>query len=188
MNAAASHYESSDKDSECEADGPLVEACQRGDRNAQGRLYEQYAAKIFGLMVRMAGKQDAVDLTQQVFLQAFRKIHQFSGKSKLGTWLYRVAVNEALQHRRRCQKHRSQPLHFEPISKTSTGDAWENREALEYALARIEPDLRAIFLLREVDQLSYAELAEVLEIPAGTVASRLNRARRELRTELERLV
>ena len=180
MKPAASQY-----DSNSEADGLLVDACQLGDRDAQRRLYEQYSTRIFRLMVRMVGKQDAVDLTQQVFLQVYRKIHQFSGKSKFGTWLYRVAVNEALQHRRRCQSRQSQSLYFDPASEASNGDAFEKRESLEYALAAIEPDLRAIFLLREVDQLSYAELAEVLGVPAGTVASRLNRARRELKARLE---
>ena len=182
MKPAASHY-----DSNSEADGLLVDACQLGDRDAQRRLYEQYSTRIFRLMVRMVGKQDAVDLTQQVFLQVYRKIQQFSGKSKFGTWLYRVAVNEALQHRRRCQSRQCQSLHFDPASEASNSDAFEKRESLEYALAAIEPDLRAIFLLREVDQLSYAELAEVLGVPAGTVASRLNRARRELKAKLEAL-
>ena len=138
-------------------------------------------------MVRMVGTQDAADLTQQVFLQVCRKIHQFSGKSKFNTWLYRVAVNEALQHRRRNQKHRLEPLNVEPASNENSRDAYEDREMFEKALASVEPDLRAIFLLREVDQLSYAQLADVLELPEGTIASRLNRARRALKAELLRL-
>lgn len=174
-------------DSDCQADGPLVRACQLGDRDAQRRLYDLYSAMVFRLMARMAGTQDAADLTQQVFLQIYRRIQQFSGKSRFGTWLYRVAVNEALQHRRRIQSRPSQPLLFEPRSGEDRIATIEEREFLDRALASIEPDLRAIFLLREVDKLSYAELAQLLDVPAGTVGSRLNRARRELKAELARL-
>jgi RNA polymerase sigma-70 factor (ECF subfamily) len=185
VNPAKPSHDPSDEEADYQADGPLVQACQLGDRDAQRRLYEKYGEKIFRLMVRMAGTQDAADLAQQVFLQVYRKIHQFSGKSKFGTWLYRVAVNEALQHRRRCQSRQSQSLHFDPVSEANDSDAVEKRESLEYALATIEPELRTVFLLREVEQLSYAQLAEVLDVPAGTIASRLNRARRELKASLE---
>ena len=184
MRSSTSHHEKSDNDSERESDEPLIKACQLGDRDAQRRLYEQNGAKVHRLMLRMVGQQDAVDLTQQTFLQVFRKIHQFSGKSEFATWLYRVAVNEALQHRRRKQSRPSQPLQFEPANETNDTDGYEKKEAIEHALGKIEPELRAIFLLREIDQLSYAQLSDVLEIPAGTVASRLNRARRELREVL----
>ena len=138
-------------------------------------------------MTRMVGTQDAADLTQQVFLQVYRKIQQFSGKSQFGTWIYRVATNEALQHRRRIQSRPSQPLVVEPVSEEGDIFAIEQRELLDRALTSIEPGLRAIFLLREVEGLSYAELAQVLEVPAGTVGSRLNRARRELKAELARV-
>lgn len=185
MKSAGSHIKLSDQRSD--DDESLVEGCRIGERNARQRLYEQYGGKIFGLMVRMVGSQEAVDLTQQVFLQVYRKIHQFSGKSKLGTWLYRVAVNEALQHQRRTKNRSFQPLLFEPANDSSGSSAYENKDTLEHVLAGIDPDLRAIFLLREVDQLSYAELAEVLSVPAGTVASRLNRARSELKVALASL-
>ncbi len=184
MNPAKPPHDPSDEEPDHQTDRLLVQACQLGDRDAQRRLYEKYGERIFRLMVRMVGRQDAADLAQQVFLQVYRKIHQFSGKSKFGTWLYRVAVNEALQHRRRKQSRPSQPLQFEPVNKTNDTDAYEKKESLEHALARIEPELRVIFLLREIDHLSYAQLADVLEIPAGTVASRLNRARRELRESI----
>ena len=174
--------------SEPDCDASLVTRGQRGDRDAHRQLYELYGARVFRLMVRMVGSQDAVDLTQQVFLQVYRKIHQFAGNSKFGTWLYRVAVNEALQFRRRQQNRPvTQPLVFDVPSTKQSGEVFETRDSLEFALEAVEPELRAIFLLREVDQLSYATLADVLDIPAGTVASRLNRARRELKAALERI-
>jgi RNA polymerase sigma-70 factor (ECF subfamily) len=166
----------------------VVEACQKGDPVAQRRLYEVSHENVYRLVVRMVGLQDAADVTQQVFLQTFRKIGQFSGLSQFGTWIYRVAVNEALQHLRRSKRSRVQISEQEPIDGSS--DSHENvddKEVLERALGRLEPDLRSTFLLREVEGLSYSEIAEALEIPAGTVGSRLNRARRELKQHLVEL-
>jgi RNA polymerase sigma-70 factor (ECF subfamily) len=163
----------------------IVEACQRGDNAAQRRLYEISHRNVYRLMVRMVGPQDSADVTQQVFLQAFRKIGQFSGRSQFGTWIYRIAVNEALQHLRRSKRTRERALEHEPMDRSY--DRHENvddKELLERALVMLEPDLRSAFLLREVEGLSYGELADALQIPEGTVGSRLNRARRELRQHL----
>ena len=139
-------------------------------------------------MVRMVGSQDAADATQQVFLQVFRKIDQFAGHSKFETWLYRLAVNEALQHLRKEERWKSKPLIDEPMSRHEPEqERTANMEVLEQALSRVGPELRAIFLLREVDGLSYREIAEAIEVPEGTVGSRLNRARRELQQQLAHL-
>ncbi len=78
-----------------------VAGSQAGDRHAQRRLYDEFHERIFRLAVRMVGRCDAPDVLQQVFLQVFRNIHRFSGKSSFATWLYRLAVNECLQFRRR---------------------------------------------------------------------------------------
>ncbi len=163
----------------------VVEACQKGDPVAQRRLYEVSHQNVYRLMVRMVGLQDAADVTQQVFLQTFRKIGQFSGQSQFGTWIYRVAVNEALQHLRRSQRSRERTLEQEPTDRSP--DSHQNvddKELLEQALRLLDPELRSAFLLREVEGLSYSEIAETLEIPEGTVGSRLNRARRELKQHL----
>lgn len=162
----------------------VVTACQNGDRAAQRQLYDSCHQSVFRLAVRMVGLQDAADVTQQVFLQAFRSIGQFNGRSRFETWLYRLAVNESLQHLRRNRRWRHHELDREPMDETQHGDDAERRELLEQALARLDPELRSIFLLREVEQLSYHEIAEALEVPEGTVGSRLNRARRELRRHL----
>ncbi len=162
-----------------------VEACQKGDPTAQRCLYEASNQNVYRLMVRMVGLQDAADLTQQVFLQVFRKIEQFSGQAHLGTWLYRVAVNEALQHLRRSKRLRLQVLEYEPMDDSSGRDKQiADEELLERALHGLEPDLRCAFLLREVEGLSYRQIADALQIPEGTVGSRLNRARRELKQHL----
>lgn len=163
----------------------LVNACVAGDRCAMQQLYEQCSDNVYGLMVRMVGRQDADDLTQQVFLRMFRKLDQFNGQSKLETWLYRLATNEALQHIRRSKRRSTAPLVTEPATDDPdcVGRA-EEAELLEAALSRLEPELRAILILKEQQNLSYREIAESIGIPEGTVGSRLNRARKVLREEL----
>ncbi len=136
----------------------------------------------------MVGFQDAADLTQQVFLQVFRRLDQFAGLSKFETWLYRIAVNEALQHLRKEHRWKFQTLSREPESDQSpTAERHEYKELINQALARLEPELKSIFVLRAVEGLSYREIAEALDIPQGTVGSRLNRARSELQKHLAEL-
>lgn len=167
------------------SEAELASACQQGDRCAQQQLFEDSQAKIYRLMVRMVGLQDAADVTQQVYLQVYRTIGQFSGRSRLSTWLYRVSVNEALQFLRRKNRMSNQSLKSEPVDyRACHEERSEQAELLEAAFAHLEPELRAIFLLREVEEMPYHEIAAVLKIPEGTVGSRLNRARRELRERL----
>lgn len=136
-------------------------------------------------MVRMVGRQDAPDLTQQVFLQVYRSIANFKGHSSFATWLWRVAANEARQHLRRRKARPSVDVLQEPESPHRRHtEIVEMRELLEQALQRIEPELRLLFLLRQKEELSYGELSTALELPEGTIASRLNRARHELRQHL----
>jgi RNA polymerase sigma-70 factor (ECF subfamily) len=171
-----------------DATAEIVAAAQRGDRDAQRELYELSHQNVYRLMVRMVGLQDADDLTQQVFLQAFRKMDQFSGRSLFSTWLYRLAVNESLQHLRRSKRAQPHVLQYEPMDNSPGHiDSVEQKDLLERALAKLEPDLRSTFLLREVEELSYGEIALALDIPEGTVGSRLNRARRELKQHLVEL-
>ncbi len=166
----------------------VVEACQKGDPVAQHRLYEASHQNVYRLMVRMVGIQDAADVTQQVFLQAFRKIGQFSGRSQIDTWIYRVAVNEALQHLRKSKRSQMQVLEQEPADRSpNSNENVDDKELLEQALAQLEPGLRSTFLLREVEGLSYGAIADALKIPEGTVGSRMNRARRELKQYLVEL-
>jgi RNA polymerase sigma-70 factor (ECF subfamily) len=168
--------------------GQLVSACLAGDRDAMQQIYEQCSSHVYALMVRIVGRQDADDLTQQVFLQMFRKLNQFSGGSKLETWLYRLATNEALQHLRRNKRQAVQPLVAEPsASDPNRLMESEKIQMLEVALSRIDPELRAILSLKEEQNLSYREIADSIGIPEGTVGSRLNRARKELRDQLTKL-
>ncbi len=175
----------SNDDAESAVGAAILAGCRSLDRGAQHRLYELCHPKVYRLMVRIVGIQDAADVSQQVFLQLFRKINQFAGQSKFETWLYRLATNEALQHLRKGKRWEFQALSHEPISReTPKRECDEQKEILEQALARVEPELRTIFVLREVEGLSYREIAETLDIREGTVGSRLNRSRRDLHQAL----
>lgn len=166
----------------------ILAGCRKGERAAQHRLYELFGQQVFRLTVRMIGTQDAPDVTQQVFLQLFRKIHQFAGNSKFETWLYRLTVNEALQYLRKRRRQNFLPLPPEPMTqRDQSNERNEQQELLELALARLESELRTVFLLREVEGHSYREIASTLEIPEGTVGSRLNRARSDLQQHLRDL-
>tara|TARA_R110002073_G_scaffold36582_13_gene106531 strand:+ start:2419 stop:2973 length:555 start_codon:yes stop_codon:yes gene_type:complete len=167
-------------------DDATVRAAASGDRSARRDIYEQTSPRVYRLMVRMVGQQDADDLTQQTFVQAFGKISQFSGEAKFETWLYRLATNEALQHLRREKHRRTKDLVVEPATQPTDSVEQNEREAVvRQALEAIDPELRAIFTLKEESGLSYHEIAVTLGIPEGTVGSRLNRARRELRRVIE---
>lgn len=171
------------------ADGSLVthaivEGCQRGNSADQRTLYEAFFPKVHSLATRIVGRQEADDLTQQSFLQVFRRIGLFRGDSRFDTWLYRLVVNECLQYlRRRKATHAS--LEFEPMDHRSRDEeSIDYREMLDMALARLDVDLRTLLVLREVEKLSYVEISEILSIAEGTVASRLNKARSLLKQHL----
>ena len=163
----------SDKESQ------LIELCRRGDRDSQKQLYQQHCERIYQLMFRMVGSTNADDLTQQVFLCVFQKLDKFQGRSSFSTWLYRLASNEALQFLRRRRRDSDQPMLVDVSDdRRNASDDFEQHELMEWALSRLDPELRAVLLLREVDGLSYYDIALALDIAEGTVASRLNRARR----------
>lgn len=166
----------------------IVSACQQGDRSAQRALYEEFHRQVYRLAKRMVGQGDADDLAQEIFLRVFQKIGQFDNRSEFPTWLYRVATNECLQHLRSRAKKSEATLPDEVrSSSTPSSPPLDDNELLQVALDRLEPDLRSIFLLREVEELNYCELSKTLEISEGTVASRLNRARKQLRQHLVEL-
>lgn len=166
-------------------DAETIEGCQAGESHAQERLYGLCHARIYHLMVRMVGLQDAADLTQQIFLQAFRKIDQYAGQSKFETWFYRLAINEALQYLRKTRRRSHLSLTQEPMCQNQPEqNRRDMKELLEEALSRLEPEVLSVFILHEVEKLTYREIAEVKKIAEGTVGSRMNRARRELKQHL----
>lgn len=166
----------------------LVAATRRGEASAFRQIYERCVRRVFGLAVRMVGREDAADVTQQSFLQLYRQLDQFRGGASFETWLYRVVVNESLQHLRQRKRKTNERLVAEPSDqRVTSGHRMEQAELLELALQRLDPELRSLFLLREREGLSYRELADTLGIPEGTIGSRLNRARQELQQHLRGL-
>lgn len=165
----------------------LIEGCRHGDREAQRRFYEQYVRQVYRLTLRISGSpQDAFDLTQETFVRAFQRFATFDGRAGVGTWLYRIATNEAFQlfRRRRTEQRHMRELAGLKRDATEPGGG-SNRLEMEDALARLSDPERTILILKYQEGLSYEQIAEALECPPGTVASRLNRARAQLRKILE---
>lgn len=174
-------------------DTTLVERCLAGDANAWENLVRQHTRRVYGLCYRFTGRDsEAQDLTQDVFLRVFRALGSFrSAEGCFTTWLTRLTRNLLIDHYRRTRNQRvtdsieEQLPHVEQgfISVNRPDSAVVGREAsemLQAALGRLSPELRETIILRDLQEMEYREIAQVLEIPEGTVKSRLNRGRAEL--------
>lgn len=169
------------------SDEALAERATRGDRDAQAELIERYRKPVFGLCINLVGRAEAEDLAQDALFRVLTRLDSFEGKSQLGTWIYRLTTNLCLTHLRRRTRspfepaadvERSQQIGEPgPDSSVQTG---EGLSRVRQALMDLPDAQRAILVLRDVRGLEYEQLAEVLEIPIGTVRSRLFRARRAL--------
>jgi RNA polymerase sigma-70 factor (ECF subfamily) len=168
----------------------LIERAQRGDGRAFGKLALEYQRVLFNLALRMTrNREDARDLTQAVFLKAYRGLGGFDTRRRLYSWLYRIMLNEGLNllNRRREQEPVSEDL---PGSHGSPEDHYHDtviQETVQAALLELNVEQRQIIILRHFLHLSYEEMGEVLEIPAKTVKSRLFTARQSLAPILQRL-
>jgi RNA polymerase sigma-70 factor, ECF subfamily len=174
------------------ADRELVERCKAGDLGAFEELYRQHAGRLFGLASRMLGNpSDAEDLLQEIFLSAHRKLDSFRGESALGTWLYRLAMNQCLDYLRSRAARSSQvtdPLDDEPgwyePGRRGLAEQAVSKMDLERALAKLPEGCRAAFVLHDVEGLEHREVAEVLGIAEGTSKSQVHKARLKLRVLL----
>ena len=177
----------------------LVQQCAVGDEGACSELVAEHQRMVIQLAMNLLGDRDeALDLSQEVFLRVFRTIHRFRGQSSLRTWIYRIAVNQARnRHRFWRRRHRADQVsldqHVASHGDLPTGTSVTPERVLEQkelasrlqaALDRLPFDQRSVIVLREVDGLSYEEIAYSLGVAVGTVKSRLTRARRALRIEL----
>jgi RNA polymerase sigma-70 factor, ECF subfamily len=169
-------------------DSELVEACRKGYRRAQHQLYETYRQRVHALMMRMIGNQEeASDLAQDAFLRVFNRIGDFRGESALGTWIHRVAVNEALQHLRRKRRYQkvTEAIAEDPRRLDLHTEDPDVSLDVNSALNRLPERMRQMVLMRYHDGLDYSEIARHLGVKQGTVASGLNRARQQLREILQ---
>lgn len=181
-------------------DRALVRRLCAAEEAAYEELLQRFEHPIYNLMCRLTDHpEDGADVTQEVFLKVFRSIGSFRGKSSLKTWIYRIAVNEARNHRRSFLRHRKQEVHLEPDPETAALSEWvqdpgpspfeialdhEAEHLIEAALTEINPGFRAALVLRDVEGMAYDEIAEILEISLGTVKSRIMRGREALKERL----
>ena len=174
-------------------DSTLVERCLSGDDAAWEALVRQHARRVYGLCYRFTGKDsEAQDLSQEVFLRVFRALGGFrSTEGSFATWLTRLTRNLMIDHYRRTRNERVTDSIEEQLPRVEEGfvsisrpdAALAGREAselLQGALAKLSPELRETIILRDLQEMEYREIAQVLGIPEGTVKSRLNRGRAEL--------
>lgn len=185
----------------------LIDRWRQGSREALAELLSLHEGRIYGVCLRMVNDAEAArDLAQDTLVKVIQGLDRFDERARLSTWITRIAMNVCLTHRRRQLVRRTSSLdapaqgpetaapsaaaavpdHREP-GVASAVESREARRLLEQALTRLDPEQRAILLLRDGHAMDYADIALVLDIPQGTVKSRLFRARTALRAEIDRL-
>ncbi|MCX5676298.1 MAG: sigma-70 family RNA polymerase sigma factor [Planctomycetota bacterium] len=185
------------------ADPELVSQTLGGDGAAFGALVERYQDRLYNAIYRLVGSaEDARDLTQDALVKAYENLEGFRGGSSLYTWLFRIAVNTALSHRR---KRKWMHVGLAPVSEDDPGAeagwadpaaadpadpvmAAETEALVQQALGALDEEHRTVVVLRDIQHCDYREMAEILGVPAGTVKSRLHRARLMLRDRLKPLL
>lgn len=184
-------------------DRALVTALREGSERAYESLLLRFQQPVYNLALRLLNDpSDASDVVQEVFLKVFRNVTHFRGQSSLKTWIFRITINEAHNQRRWFFRHRHREVGIEDEQEdcrsradvlTDAGESpfdyvfdQEKQALIEAALARINPTFRAAVVLRDITDLSYEEIAEILRVSLGTVKSRILRGREALRQELER--
>ena len=190
-------------------DSVLVQQSQMGDTTAMERLILRYQNRIYNVILKMCGNpDDAAELAQETFVKVIEGIDKFQGKSSFYTWLFRIAVNLTLNHCQRSSRTAARSLDAEETEPDGTTSQTlrdclsderaldpaavaQNRELCELAkksLLQLEEPQRAVVVLRDIEGMDYAQIAEVLNIELGTVRSRLSRARGNLREILEAML
>jgi len=176
----------------------LIKASIRGDTAAFGELVVRYQDRLYTAVVHIIGcRAEAEDVVQDAFVQAYTKLDTFKQNSKFYTWLYRIAFNVSISRRRRRRVEISvdegrDATGDEPVDSASSPIApleeAERRDQLHEAMQRLTQEHRAIIVLRHMDEFSYEEIAQVLDISVGTVRSRLHRARAALLEHLREIM
>jgi len=182
-------------------DQRLIADCLRGRTSAFGELVRRYQDRLFNTVYRLLDNaEDAQDVVQDAFVHAYQSLKSFKGDSLFFTWLYRIAVNAAISWRRK--QRATVRLHFNPDSDSGglepadltemsqPGFALEQAEEgrrIQAALNRVSAEHRAVLILKDMEGQKYETMADILEVPIGTIRSRLHRARLELREVLEQL-
>jgi RNA polymerase sigma-70 factor, ECF subfamily len=185
-------------------DAQLIAQALAGQTAAFGQLVQKYQDRLYHTVIHVVGNaEDAKDAVQETFVQAFLKLESFHGASAFYTWLYRIAFNVAVTHRRRRGAMRSAEqtaladghLRGSGEAQQSMADAPSERMEREErcrqvrrAIAQLPEEHRTVLVLREMDGCCYETIAEILDLPVGTVRSRLHRARMQLREQLKEVL
>ena len=169
----------------------LVIRCQDGDKRAMEALIRQYQQWVYNTAYGILGNpEDAADMAQDVFLWLWENIGQFQFRSRFSTWLYRIVINRSINVKDQQKRRRTDPTEIDdsqpwaPVDNETPEKSvlrLEQREILQKALAQLKDDYRKILILREMQELSYEELAEVIGCSVGRVKSKLHEARKVLR-------
>jgi len=173
-----------------------LDELKNGEKEAFRELYDDYHQKVYSTAITMLGNaEDAEDAVQEVFMKIYRKVSGFDGRSKIGTWLYRIAVNVCIDHVRRNKVQRTKTLSAEEGSLNKLPEKGIEVERLvtldevntitRNAITRLSPKLRTVVVLRDLQGFAHAEIADILGCSKGTVSSRLNRGRSKLRALLQ---
>lgn len=180
------------------SDAELIARAQAGDRRSFDELVARSYTLVFNTAYRILGDSDqAADATQSAYLRAYRSLAKFRGSSSFSTWLYRIVTNVCLDMVRRQQRQPTSFTHVTTDDPPVERDLPDERSgpeqlvlqtelqtALHMALQRLRPEHRTVVVLYDLSGMSYDQIAEILDLPLGTVKSRLNRARRALQEEL----
>jgi RNA polymerase sigma-70 factor (ECF subfamily) len=180
-----------------DAEAQLVRTAQEGNREAFEQLVRLHADRLYAVVIRVVGdRHEAEEVVQETFLRAWRSLGRFEGRSQFFTWLYRIGVNEAKRtHERRGARPASAPLDDAPgqaaderLAPHARAEAQDLRHALEAAIMELPMDYRMPLVLRDIEGLSTAEAARVMDLGEAAFKSRLHRARLAVRAAVEELV
>lgn len=178
-------------------DGELVRRVRGGDRPAFNQLVLKYRNRVLGVAARMLDdRTEAEDLAQDVFVQVYRALGDFQGEALFSTWLYRVTANACLNRKKKQRRERRlkedidglEPLRFDPFSNPHVLlERKQLKALLERVIQALPEEQRMVLILRDLEGLSYEEIADCLGVELGTVRSRLHRARAEVQARIKAL-
>ena len=182
-------------------DQTLIDQCLAGRCEAFGQLVERYQHRLYhGLLHALGSAEDAQDIAQEAFVHAFEKLASFKGEAAFYSWLFRIALNASVSARRKTRRMAAsvetrrdesglEPADENPASEPSYAmDVSDRQRLVRQALSELSDEFRTALVLKEMDGMSNEEIAEVIEVPLGTVRSRIHRARLELRSKLSMLL
>ena len=176
----------------------LIQRCLQGDQLAWEQIVRQYWRKVFNVAYKFVGKHDqAEDLAQDIFLKIFKSLHTFDRRANFQTWLISISRNLCIDHYRSVRKEREtidrdvdanelSPQSHDP-SPMAALEQHDRVQLLREAMASLPDTLRTAVLMRDIQELSYQEIADTLRLPEGTVKSRINRGRTELARQIRKL-